>query len=87
MQKRELEQWFIRITAYADRLLRGLDALGDWPEPVKAMQRNWIGRSEGAVVKFRAERVAHDFEVFTTRADTLYGVRTASTPAPSPSTR
>jgi leucyl-tRNA synthetase len=73
VQKRELEQWFIRITAYADRLLHGLDALVDWPEDVKAIQRNWIGRSEGAVVKFRAERLPHDFEVFTTRADTLHG--------------
>jgi leucyl-tRNA synthetase len=74
VQKRELEQWFVRITAYAERLLRGLDGLDGWPEDVKTIQRNWIGRSEGAVVKFRAESVPHDFEVFTTRADTLYGV-------------
>jgi leucyl-tRNA synthetase len=74
VEKRELEQWFVRITAYADRLLRGLDGLADWPENIKAMQRNWIGRSEGAVVKFRAEKVPHDFEVFTTRPDTLHGV-------------
>jgi leucyl-tRNA synthetase len=74
VEKRELEQWFIRITEYADRLLRGLDGLKDWPEDVKAIQRNWIGRSEGAVVKFRARQIPHDFEVFTTRPDTLYGV-------------
>ncbi len=72
--KRELEQWFLRITAYADRLLKGLDLLPDWPEDVKAMQRNWIGRSEGATVTFRNERIPHAFEVFTTRPDTLCGV-------------
>ncbi len=72
--KRELEQWFIRITAYADRLLAGLDRLPEWPEPVKAIQRNWIGRSEGTSVRFRAAGVKHDFKVFTTRPDTLYGV-------------
>ena len=72
--KRELEQWFIRITEYADRLLKGLDLLPGWPEDIKAMQRNWIGRSEGATVRFRCDRVPHDFEVFTTRPDTLCGV-------------
>jgi len=74
VQKRELEQWFIKITAYADRLLHGLDSLKDWPEEVKTMQRNWIGRSEGATVKFALADFPHAFEVFTTRPDTLFGV-------------
>jgi leucyl-tRNA synthetase len=68
--KRNLRQWMMRITAYADRLLADLDRL-DWPEPIKLMQRNWIGRSEGALVRFAT---AHgDIEVFTTRPDTLFG--------------
>ncbi len=71
--RRELEQWFIRTTAYAERLLSGLEQLPGWPEEIKAMQRNWIGRSEGAAVKFRLDGLPHDFEVFTTRPDTLHG--------------
>ena len=85
--QKDLEQWFFRITKYADRLLAGIDTL-DWPERIKTMQRNWIGRSEGVEVEFRgvkgemvgepgAERV-HEAEfsipVFTTRIDTLFGV-------------
>jgi leucyl-tRNA synthetase len=65
--QKDLEQWFFRITAYADDLLDGADHLKDWPEKVLTMQRNWIGRSEGARVKF------DDIEVFTTRIDTIYG--------------
>jgi leucyl-tRNA synthetase len=76
VEVRQLEQWFFRITDYADRLLDDLDTI-DWPEHVKAMQRNWIGRSEGAEVVFRCEDVdpAHpiDYPVFTTRPDTLFG--------------
>jgi leucyl-tRNA synthetase len=68
--KRSLRQWMMRITAYADRLLADLDRL-DWPEPIKLMQRNWIGRSEGALVRFATD--AGDLEVFTTRPDTLFG--------------
>jgi leucyl-tRNA synthetase len=68
--KRNLRQWMMRITAYADRLLADLDRL-DWPEPIKLMQRNWIGRSDGALVRFATE--AGDLEVFTTRPDTLFG--------------
>jgi leucyl-tRNA synthetase len=69
---RDLEQWFFRITAYADELLNGLDALKDWPEKVVVMQRNWIGRSEGARLTFPV--VGGDpIEIFTTRIDTIYG--------------
>jgi leucyl-tRNA synthetase len=69
---RQLEQWFLRITDYAERLLGDLDGI-EWPEHVKTMQRNWIGRSEGAEVTFRCEELAIDYPVFTTRPDTLFG--------------
>jgi leucyl-tRNA synthetase len=72
VQVRQLEQWFFRITDYAERLLRDLDEI-DWPEYVKTMQRNWIGRSEGAEVSFRCEQLGIDYAVFTTRPDTLFG--------------
>ncbi|WP_213575459.1 leucine--tRNA ligase [Rhodococcus sp. USK13] len=68
--RKHLQQWMMRITAYADRLVDDLEYL-DWPEKVKAMQRNWIGRSHGAQVKFQAN--SHKIEVFTTRPDTLFG--------------
>jgi len=71
--QRSLEQWFFRITDYADRLLADFDRLESWPEHVITMQRNWIGRSEGAEVVFRCEEVGLDFPVFTTRPDTLFG--------------
>lgn len=71
--RRSLRQWMMRITAYSDRLIDDLDRL-DWPEKVKAMQRNWIGRSHGARVKFEVEgSPGVDIEVFTTRPDTLFG--------------
>jgi len=74
---RELEQWVFRITAYSDELLAGLDTLTDWPEKVVVMQRNWIGRSEGARVRFpivdAGGGAGGDIEVFTTRIDTIYG--------------
>ncbi len=76
VEVKQLEQWFFRITDYAERLLGDLDGI-DWPEHVKTMQRNWIGRSEGAEVTFRCEDLdpAHpiDYPVFTTRPDTLFG--------------
>jgi leucyl-tRNA synthetase len=71
--KRELEQWFLRITDYSDELLEGLEAI-DWPERVKTMQRNWIGRSEGAEIDFELPSIGETISVFTTRPDTLYGV-------------
>jgi leucyl-tRNA synthetase len=71
--QKNLEQWFFRITDYADRLLADFDALESWPEHVITMQRNWIGRSEGAEVVFRCEEADLDFPVFTTRPDTLFG--------------
>ena len=71
--RRPLKQWMLRITAYADRLLADLDDL-DWPESVKLMQRNWIGRSTGANVRFPVEsREDVEVEVFTTRPDTIFG--------------
>ena len=72
VEVRQLEQWFLRITDYADRLLEDLVKI-EWPEHVKTMQRNWIGRSEGAEVVFRCEEVDTDYPVFTTRPDTLFG--------------
>jgi len=74
VEQRSLEQWFFKITAYADELLAGLDTLTEWPEKVVVMQRNWIGRSEGARLKFPiAESPNLQIEVFTTRIDTIYG--------------
>jgi leucyl-tRNA synthetase len=81
VEQKKMTQWSMRITAYAERLLQGLDTI-DWPEPLKEMQRNWIGKSVGASVKFPLEKKtsnselpAQDFiEVFTTRVDTIFGV-------------
>jgi leucyl-tRNA synthetase len=72
VELRQLEQWFFKITDYADRLLEDLDGIR-WPEHVKSMQRNWIGRSVGAEVSFRCEAIGTDYPVFTTRPDTLFG--------------
>jgi len=71
--RKNMQQWSMRITAYAQRLLDGLDTI-DWPEPLKEMQRNWIGKSIGAEVRFKAEHSDIEIEVFTTRVDTIYGV-------------
>jgi leucyl-tRNA synthetase len=72
VEAKQLEQWLFRITDYADRLLDDLDSI-EWPEHVKTMQRNWIGRSDGAEVTFRCEELGIDYPVFTTRPDTLFG--------------
>ena len=78
VEPRELEQWFLRITQYADGLLDGIDRLDEWPAKVLTMQRNWIGRSEGALVRFPVDTAGWagdpvDVEVFTTRIDTIFG--------------
>jgi leucyl-tRNA synthetase len=72
--KKELVQWFLRITDYAERLLEGLDTLPKWPDKIRTMQRNWIGKSKGANVTFSIPSVGEEVSVFTTRPDTLYGV-------------
>lgn len=74
VEEKALEQWFFKITAYADRLLKDIDKLDGWPEPVKIMQRNWIGKSRGTKIIFRIENSDKTLEVFTTRPDTLFGV-------------
>jgi leucyl-tRNA synthetase len=77
VEQRELEQWFLRITNYSDELLRDLDRLPNWPEKVRTMQRNWIGRSEGTLVDFKLEGAtdpaSSTITVFTTRVDTIFG--------------
>ena len=73
VESRNLTQWFFRITEYADQLLDEMVTLESWPERVLTMQRNWIGRSEGARVTFRVDRTGDDLPVFTTRPDTLFG--------------
>ena len=72
--KKHLSQWYLKITDYADRLLDNLDELPGWPDKVKTMQKNWIGRSEGAEVKFKIEGFDKELIVYTTRPDTLFGV-------------
>jgi leucyl-tRNA synthetase len=73
VEQRNLEQWFYRITKYADELLNGLDKLDGWPEKVRTMQRNWIGRSEGTLVDFALKSGTSKITVFTTRVDTIFG--------------
>lgn len=72
VEKRMMKQWMLKITAFADRLIDDLDEL-DWPESLKEMQRNWIGRSEGASVRFQVVNSTQHFDIFTTRPDTLFG--------------
>ncbi len=71
--KKDLSQWYLKITDYADRLLKDLDKLPGWPEKVKLMQKNWIGRSEGAEVTFKIDGFEKDLQIYTTRPDTLFG--------------
>ncbi len=73
VELRDLTQWFLRITQYADELLDGLDTMEGWPEKVRTMQRNWIGRSEGTFVDFGVVDSAEKVKVFTTRVDTIFG--------------
>ena len=74
VEQRALEQWFLKITAYADELLSAMAQLEEgWPERVLTMQRNWIGRSEGAEIDFKLAETAEPIRVFTTRVDTIYG--------------
>lgn len=70
--KKAMRQWVLRITAYADRLLEDLDTI-DWPDHLKEMQRNWIGKSNGAMMTFEIDQSSESFEIFTTRPDTIYG--------------
>lgn len=87
VERREIPQWFIRITDYADELLTSLDELDAWPEQVKTMQRNWIGKSFGAEIKFKLKSAIAGFdtlEVYTTRADTLMGATYISIAAEHP---
>ena len=74
VEQKEIPQWFIKITDYAEELLDDLDQLDGWPEQVKAMQRNWIGRSEGVEIDFNVASSEQTLRVYTTRPDTLYGV-------------
>ncbi|WP_150464236.1 leucine--tRNA ligase [Francisella sp. XLW-1] len=74
VEKKEIPQWFLKITDYADELLKDIDQLDGWPEAVKTMQTNWIGKSKGLTVKFKVQNSDQEIEVFTTRPDTLMGV-------------
>jgi len=73
IERREIAQWFLKITDYADELLAGLDQLEEWPEQVKTMQKNWIGRSEGVNIHFDVKDHHESIHIFTTRQDTLFG--------------
>ena len=84
VEKREIPQWFLKITAYAQELLDGLDQLPGWPDSVKTMQRNWIGRSEGLEIQFAVEGEKEPLTVFTTRPDTLMGATFLSIAAEHP---
>jgi leucyl-tRNA synthetase len=74
IKEKELEQWFLKITKYAEELLEGLNELKEWPERVKLMQKNWIGKSKGIEIYFKIKETGEKISTFTTRADTVYGV-------------
>ena len=86
VERKEIPQWFIKITDYAEELLQDLDQLTDWPEQVKTMQRNWIGRSEGVELTFKVAESDESFDVYTTRPDTLMGVTYVALAAQHPLT-
>ena len=71
VEQKRMRQWSLRITAYAERLLQGLEQL-DWSDSIKEMQRNWIGKSEGASIRFQVQNLEAQIEVFTTRPDTIF---------------
>ncbi|MEO9605251.1 MAG: leucine--tRNA ligase, partial [Lentilitoribacter sp.] len=87
VEQKEIPQWFIKITDYAEELVTDLEQLEEWPEQVRAMQKNWIGRSEGVEITFELEQAVAgqaDFDVYTTRPDTLYGVTYVAVAAQHP---
>jgi leucyl-tRNA synthetase len=87
VEKREIQQWFVRITDYAQELLDALDGLDDWPDQVRTMQRNWIGRSEGVEMRFGIQDSDEVLEIYTTRPDTLMGVTYMAVAAEHPLAR
>jgi len=91
VEKKEIEQWFIKITDYADELLEDLDKLDQWPERVKSMQRNWIGKSIGTMITFKIvdenDKEIDELETFTTRADTVFGIEYVVLAAEHPKTK
>jgi leucyl-tRNA synthetase len=84
VERREIPQWFMKITAYADELLDYLDRMPGWPDSVKTMQRNWIGRSEGVELTFEVEGEDQSMSVFTTRPDTIMGITSMAVAAEHP---
>ena len=84
VEQKEIPQWFIKITAYAQELLDDLDQLEEWPEQVRTMQRNWIGRSEGIEMDFKVANSDETFSVYTTRPDTVMGVTYVAVAAQHP---
>ncbi|GAA3941541.1 leucine--tRNA ligase [Litoribacillus peritrichatus] len=84
VERKEIPQWFVKITDYADELIDDLDKLDDWPDQVKAMQRNWIGRSEGVEMTFQVKDSDQSIEIYTTRPDTVMGVTYVAVAAQHP---